>query len=751
MTDLARSTRVRIPHLAARVAPPLLAWGIGALVSGFFASKIIGWYVMSDELQYAKLAISVADNLSLTPHLRGEDVGIYSQLYPVLTAPFYGFLSMPDAFDAVHIFNPVVMASAAVPVYILARELDLPKLAATAVATVSVLTPWMLLSTVVMTEALAYPMFLWGILAIHRAVVKPSPLRDLTALAVLALAFFARTQFLALVVVYLVVVLLSELAHPAATAEAGRRLGVLRERGRGLVRGHPFLLVSASGAALFLLLSRERYRELLGNYENAASLRPFPSGLLESVVQHLDRVAVGVGVIPLIAGLGWAIAAALRPPNRQQHVFALIVLTAVPLLAWQVATFILRFAEAGGVYDRYLFYITPLLFLGLALLLYADVRRSMIIATAAVGLGFVVIVNGMKYAPDALFFVDTPPAYFHSVIDGQANRLGSLFGVNDLSPTPLIQLLALATAFGLPLALRRLPRMPVVAVVGAIVFVASAVQCLYVFDKQRDAADESGRLGVIGREPVSGEDWIDQRVPDEVDVGVVPFPSGAFDEAVWWNVEFWNKTLTRAYSYGVTSAYYTPFPEDELLREPRTAALDTNDRPLTPYLVMRRQDLRFRPVGQVVADTPELELVELERPYAAGWTARRVGIEGMLRKRTATIRLQGGPGSGRVRRRVTVTAVASSEIDPAKPKAGQLRRHFELDARGVHRELVLAPGEQGVASFDICLRRGSSTPVEVRATGAGRHGAAPGIPGLPIGVTVGSIEVVTVPGSCVVA
>ena len=90
---------------------------------------------MSDELQHVRLAISIADTLSLTPYLRGEDVTIYSQLYPFLIAPFYGFLSTTAAFDAVHIFNAVAMASAAVPVYLLARELGIPKPAATVVAT----------------------------------------------------------------------------------------------------------------------------------------------------------------------------------------------------------------------------------------------------------------------------------------------------------------------------------------------------------------------------------------------------------------------------------------------------------------------------------------------------------------------------------------------------------------------------------------------------------------------------------------
>ncbi len=166
--------RLRGSRLAS-IGPPVAAWALGSVLIAAFTSQVVGWSVMSDELQHVRLAISIGDTLSLTPYLRGEDVPIYSQLYPFLIAPFYGFLSTTAAFDAVHIFNAVAMASAAVPVYLLARELGIPKPAATVVAAASVMTPWMVLATLVFTEAVAYPASAWAILAIHRALAKPSP------------------------------------------------------------------------------------------------------------------------------------------------------------------------------------------------------------------------------------------------------------------------------------------------------------------------------------------------------------------------------------------------------------------------------------------------------------------------------------------------------------------------------------------------------------------------------------------------
>lgn len=81
MIDLARLKRVRGSRLAS-IGPPVAAWALGSALIATFTSQIAGWSVQSDELQIVRLAISVGDTLSLTPYLRGEDVPIYSQLYP---------------------------------------------------------------------------------------------------------------------------------------------------------------------------------------------------------------------------------------------------------------------------------------------------------------------------------------------------------------------------------------------------------------------------------------------------------------------------------------------------------------------------------------------------------------------------------------------------------------------------------------------------------------------------------------------
>jgi len=721
----------------AGLAPPALAWALGAALAVIFTTQVEGWYVMSDELQHAKLALSIADDWSLTPRLHGRDVEIYSQLYPLLTAPFYGLMSMPAAFKAVHVFNAVAMASAAVPVYLLARDLRVPKLGATAVAAVAVVTPWMVIALMVMTEVVAYPAFAWALLAIHRAVAKPSPGRDLLALAAIALAFLARTQLLVLGIVYAAVVAGHVFVYPLVSASAGQRRSALRQTLREALRGHPFLIAAAAAAAA-LPLAGHSYQEVLGSYGSAATGDLLPSGVLDVAIKNFDVVVVGVGVIPLVAAVGWAMTGVVRPMTKSRHAFALLVLVSIPLLAVQASSFVLRFGT-GGIYDRYLFYIAPILFLGLAVFLTEEIRRISFVAMAIAGVGFVLIANDATYDTQNALFFSTPAGVFDPVLAGRADWLGDRLGFEDLSPTVLIGLVALTAAVALPLALRYLPRTPVAVVVGVGVFAFSAAESAYVFDKVLDKGNGK-----------SDTDWVDDAVGDDAQVGLVPSEIGAFPDAVWWDAEFWNKSVTRSYSYA-DGPTYTPFPSGELDLDRRTGALSSTGLTFAPYLIVHQQDRRFRPLGRTVARhmaaEGDLELIDLAQPPTAAWTATGFDYEGTFPVR-ARIRFYGGDGPGRVRRRVTFRIAASSELDPALPRAAQVRRRFDLRGPGVRREGVLRPGQRHNETVELCIRGGRPKTLTITGTDDGFYGAAPGIRGLPIGLKVSSIDVQALSRPC---
>src|SRR5919201_4604720 len=94
------------------LAAVVALFAAAAAVLAVLASRVRDWVVMTDELQYAKLATHIGETLSPLPTLRGAHYAAYAQLYPALLAPFFGNLSAPAAFHAEHWLNGVLFASA---------------------------------------------------------------------------------------------------------------------------------------------------------------------------------------------------------------------------------------------------------------------------------------------------------------------------------------------------------------------------------------------------------------------------------------------------------------------------------------------------------------------------------------------------------------------------------------------------------------------------------------------------------------
>src|SRR4051794_25726815 len=228
---MATASTLRVRALSRRGAAAAAAgWPIVAVVLvasvwlGHYAARASEWTVMTDELQHERLGISLIHDGAFWPTIHGVHVPIYSQLYPLLSAPFY-LLSLPDAFHALHVFNAFWMCSAAIPVYLTARLVGADRLAGTLAGAMTVLVPWVVLSTTLLTEVVAYPAFAWAAYLTIRTLTSPSVGSDVLALLGLAVAVLARTQFALLVVV-------APLALVLHVALFGPRLGARAVAGR---------------------------------------------------------------------------------------------------------------------------------------------------------------------------------------------------------------------------------------------------------------------------------------------------------------------------------------------------------------------------------------------------------------------------------------------------------------------------------------------------------------------------------------
>src|SRR5207237_1219813 len=87
------------------------------------------------------------------------------------------------------------------------------------------------------------------------------------------------------------------------------------------------------------------------------------------------------------------------------------------------------------------------------------------------------------------------------------------------------------------------------------------------FATERAIQHTIGSASVSGRgmssEPGVVLDWVDRVLPSGAPVAMVPYPNRpTFVENadLWWDTEFWNRTVSRAYTAGNGDFRYTPFP-----------------------------------------------------------------------------------------------------------------------------------------------------------------------------------------------
>ncbi len=289
--------------------------------------------VFNDELLYAKLSQAIAAGHGLA--IRGEHFFFPAPLAPLVQAPAWLIGSMPDAFAAAKLVNAAVMSAAVFPAYWLARQLVRPSFAyLTAAAAVTV--PAFVYHAYLMSEALAYPVFLLAVAVLARAVVKPSSRMAIAVPLVCALAVATRVQFLVLPLAYLMTL--------AFCARGDYRRHVLPA---ALTAGLVAVVVGVPGA--------------LGQYGQATHLRYRPGAIAHWALTnaYLLPYSVGLTIVPgALFGLGFMLA---RPNRPFERAVAALTVASTMLFLGQAA--LIGAGEANRPLERYLFYVTPLLFL----------------------------------------------------------------------------------------------------------------------------------------------------------------------------------------------------------------------------------------------------------------------------------------------------------------------------------------------------------------------------------------------------
>ncbi len=316
-----------------------------------------------------------------------------------------------------------------------------------------------------------------------RCVAAPSWRRDGLALAALTLAFFTRTQFLALAAVLPVVVLL----HDGRAAH--RRHRVLAEAyALGLLVA---IAVQLTGGA----------DRLLGNYAVTAthgSLLPWKA--IELAGAHLDLVGVGIGILPLLLGGAWIV-----DNVRRRSPFALYALVAIVVLTLETSSYDARFGGGlTGIRGRYLFYVAPLLLVATVRLL--EDRRIPRGALAGVTVFFAITVLAHDFPRIQGLYVDATVSVLNDAIQSAGGA-------------PFVALAAIVLALGLtvpPWSARVLT-----PTVVAVVLAASLATSALAWSRLLGAHSPSGR-------PVQGVpglvlDWVDRVLPNGASTAIIPY------------------------------------------------------------------------------------------------------------------------------------------------------------------------------------------------------------------------------------
>jgi hypothetical protein len=622
---------------------------LSAATLSVLASRVHDWIVMTDELQYAKLATNVAETVSPLPTLRGVHVAAYAQLYPVLLSPLFGTLSAPSAFHAAHWLNGVLFASASVPAYLLARELALTRSWSLLCAALCVAVPWNVQTAFVMTESAAYPVFLWTMLAFVGAIVKPSRRRDAVAIAAVLLAVLARTQFLVLGLVL--------------------PLSALLVEGRRAIARHHVLAVASVVGLVIVVVFRSR---LLGSYSVVASGSILPWRAVERAGAHLDAVGVGIGLLPLLVGGAWLVANGLRrsPP-------ALLALVTVVALTLEASSYDVRVGGGlAGIRSRYLFYVAPLLLIAMVRALKDS--QLPVIPVAGVTAFVVVTVVAHDFPRVSGLYVDAPEALLNGVIREWG---GGAF------------VAMAAVVLTLALTVLRLPPKVLAPSACALVFAFSAGTAAAAWQRLLGSHGPSGRLitdlhGLV-------LDWVDRALPSGSDVAILPYPTStewSYSALRWWDVELWNRSVDRAYRIGATWDY-APFPALELRADASTGVVaGTVNAP--SYVVASEIDSRLRLAGAAVAENSGLDVLHVPRPYRLLWQSHGLDPDGWTRPgRRAWIHVFPEPGTPSYVQ-ITISLEGGAQMTAQLCRSGNVPLPDKLT--GTAPPLPLGPGKEGV-------------------------------------------------------
>jgi len=534
-------------------------------------------WITPDETVYGLLGRSLYQHGSLA--ILGGPTPFYSLLTPALVGfplSAFGFASGLDVLQGLQAF---AMSLAAVPVYLWSRTL-VSRRSALVAAALTVATPVLAYSGLLMTEVLFYPLLAVAAWAAAEAIAGPSTRTQLVLVAAVAAASATRIQ---------AIVLLPVFATAAfADAAIARSWSNLRR------------LAPAAGVLGVLVVAWIAWRlgsgtGTLGGYEVVASTSYSVGDAARFVVYHASALLILCGLFPA-AAVALLLAGAVRRGEPDPRVRAYLAVAA-SLTVWlvvEVGVFASRYSDR--IVERNLIGLAPILFIGLVLWLERGSEGTPLerLGVAAAAAALLLVLPVKRYV--TIFGMHDTLTWIPLFKLVEASSQGTLVAVYSA-----VSAVAAASILLLPRSwFRVVPAVLLVALVAA-----SVVSSRFVADQAR-----AQQRTFLGPEPR----WIDQRAHHAV--------AYLYDgEPSWsgvWETLFFNERADRVYDLDEAEVP-GPLPQTRVAVQPDGTVLVPPSAARPPQFAVASSWMTLR--GEQVAQVTQqgltqagLNLWKLDRP-----------------------------------------------------------------------------------------------------------------------------------------
>jgi hypothetical protein len=635
-------------------------------------------WLFGDELELTQLSRAIAD----TGHAarRGEPHA-FNTLWTYVTAPAWLIDNLHTAYATVKYLGVLVMTATVFPAYGIARLL-VGRRPALFVATASAAIPALAYSSMIVEEPLAYPYSTLGLFLILRALITPSRWWIGGAALASLLAPLVRGEVGVLSFVFVL----------AAAFLAWRSTYVTQWR-RSWSRWDWVGFVTLLVGIAVVVSAVFGHKSLEWNY----TTRLYKGRLLDLGLNAAGALTIGLGVLPVVAGLAMLWRAPGEAARRELRVFRSVLLAAIIGFGIYTAVKATYVSITFGTYtyERNLIYLAPLLFTGTAIWLERRRLHPVALAASAAFVGVLILTTPYEMGQEISY---NAPGL---AILQQANRYLSL----DPTGAKIGLLALLGFSIALLLAPRFVPRGAawlVVAVAAAVVGWNLTGEFAFASASNRF----SSRFEENIRPPFG---WVDEQTHG---APTLYLGQQMTDQNGEWLLEFWNRSIKAVWSLDGTAKGPGPF----VTPDPRASdgALGVRYHPNYPFVV---QETGIEVIGKTVAThlhragggLETWRLVKIAAPlrlrgastgvYADGWTSSfsaytRYSTEGNRagRMRVVVSRVPwGGPNKTG---HVTVAIGPIVIGDDKQPHLGKPTevKHFDIHSKEEIPLVLRAPG-----------------------------------------------------------